>query len=169
MDEERKKLEACGDGLLLAVARLYLRDQPNIPYKIHMRLISHMVNNQTLAEIAEGEGIRGREGEKLSDAFEVAIALHYYRSGFQSLRRWLWSLFDKYFNIAEEVRKILEPSPEDALFKSVRGALKMVIGQQGGEITGSTLDLATKQIVAQLSSIGQSATGQIQRTSRILI
>lgn len=36
-----------------------------------------MVNNRTLAEISEGEGIRGREGEKLSDAFEVAIALHY--------------------------------------------------------------------------------------------
>lgn len=53
-------------------------------------------------------------------------------------------------DIGEEVRKILEPSPEDALTKSVRGALKMVIGQQGGKITGSTLDLATKQIVAQL-------------------
>jgi len=89
MNEERKKLEAIGDGLLLAVARLYLRDQPNVPYKIHMRLISRMVNNRTLAEIAEGEGIRGREGEKPSDAFEVAIALHYYRHGFRSLRLWL--------------------------------------------------------------------------------
>ena len=29
----------------------------------------------TLAEIAEDEGIRSREGEKLSDTFEVAIAL----------------------------------------------------------------------------------------------
>ena len=34
----------------------------------------------TGAEIAEGEALRGREGEKLSDAFEVAIALHYYRT-----------------------------------------------------------------------------------------
>jgi hypothetical protein len=50
MDEERKKLEACGDGLLLAVARLYLRDQQGVPYKIHMRLISRMVNNRTLSE-----------------------------------------------------------------------------------------------------------------------
>jgi hypothetical protein len=49
MDEERKKLEACGDRLLLAVARLYLRDQPNVPYKIHIQIISRMVNNRTLA------------------------------------------------------------------------------------------------------------------------
>jgi len=109
-----------------------------------------MVNNRTLAEIAEGEGIRGREGEKLSDAFEVAIAIRYYREGFESVRVWLCGLFDRYLDINEEVRKILEPSPEDALVKSVRGALKMVIGQHGGKITGSTLDLATKQIVMQL-------------------
>jgi hypothetical protein len=32
----------------------------------------------------------------------------------------------------EEVRKILEPSPEDAPTKSVRSVLKMVIGQQEG-------------------------------------
>jgi hypothetical protein len=150
MDEERKKLEACGDGLLLAVARLYLRDQPNVPYKIHMRLISRMVNNRTLAEIAEGEGTRGREGEKLSDAFEVAIAIRYYREGFESVRVWLCGLFDRYLDINEEVRKILEPSSDDALSKSVRGALKMVIGQQGGKVTGSNLDEVTKQIVAQL-------------------
>jgi dsRNA-specific ribonuclease len=150
MDEERKKLEACGDGLLLAVARLYLKDHPSIPYKIHMRLISRMVNNQTLCEIATAEVIRGREGEKLSDAFEVAIALHYYRHGFRSLRLWLSGLFDKYLDIAGEVRRILEPTPDDKLTTQVRGALKMVIGQQGGKITGSTLDLATKQIVAQL-------------------
>jgi dsRNA-specific ribonuclease len=149
MDEERKKLEAIGDGLLLVVARLYLRDQPNVPYKIHMRLISRMVNNQTLCAIADGEGIKGREGEKLSDAFEVAIAIRYYREGFESVRVWLCGLFDRYLDINEEVRRILEPTPEDKLSKSVRGALKMVLGQQGGKITGSTLDLATKQIVAQ--------------------
>jgi hypothetical protein len=63
---------------------------------------------------------------------------------------WLCGLFDRYLDINEEVRKILEPSPEDALFKSVRGALKMVIGQQGGKVTGSNLDEVTKQIVAQL-------------------
>jgi hypothetical protein len=151
MDEERKKLEACGDGLLLACARLYLREQhAGVEYKIHMRLISLLVRNSTLAQIAEGEGIKGREGEKVSDAFEVAIALHYYRNGFQSLRVWLSGLFDRYLDITEEVRRILEPSPEDKLTKQVRGALKMVIGQQGGKVTGSNLDEVTKQIVAQL-------------------
>jgi hypothetical protein len=59
-------------------------------------------------------------------------------------------LFDRYLDIEEEIRKILEPSPEDALSKSVRGALKMVIGQQGGKVTGSNLDEVTKQIVLQL-------------------
>jgi dsRNA-specific ribonuclease len=151
MNEERKKLEAIGDGLLLACARLYLREQhARVSYALHMRLISRMVNNRTLAEIAEGEGIRGREGEKLSDVFEVAIALHYYRHGFRSVRLWLFGLFGKYLDIAEEVRRILEPSPEDKLMKQVRGALKMVIGQQGGKVTGSNLDEVTKQIVAQL-------------------
>ena len=45
---------------------------------------------------------------------------------------------------------MLDPPPDDALTKSVRGALKMVIGQNGGKVTGSTLDLATRQIGAQL-------------------
>lgn len=156
MDEERKKLEAIGDGLLLAVSRLYLREQHgSVPYKIHTRVISRMVKNTTLTEIAQGEGIRGLKDEKLSDAFEVAIALKYYREGFDSVRLWLWSLFDKYLDIAEEVRRILEPAPEDKLSKQVRGALKMVIGQQGGKVTGSNLDEVTKQIVAQLRN-GQS-------------
>ncbi|HEX8843089.1 MAG TPA: hypothetical protein VF791_00385 [Pyrinomonadaceae bacterium] len=151
MDEERKKLEACGDGLLLACARLYLREKhKDVPYKVHMRLISRMISNQTLAGIAKSEGIRGIEGEKPSDSLEVAIALHYYSHGFQSLRRWLWRLFEKHLDIREEVRRILEPSPEDKLTKQVRGALQMVISQQGGKITGSTLDIATRQIVGQL-------------------
>ena len=95
-------------------------------------------------------GIRGREGEKLSDAFEVAIAIRYYREGFESVRVWLCGLFDRYLDINEEVRRILEPTPEDKLSKSVRGALKMVIGQQGGKVTGSNLDEVTKQLVKQL-------------------
>jgi dsRNA-specific ribonuclease len=109
MDEERKKLEAIGDGLLLAVARLYLRDQPSVPYKIHMRLISRMVNNRTLAEIAEGEGLWGSDGERAADAFEIAVALHYFRHGFHSLRLWLSGLFDKYLDIRAEVERILNP------------------------------------------------------------
>jgi hypothetical protein len=115
-----------------------------------MRLIARMVNNRRLDGIAAQEGIKGLQGEKLSDAFEVSIALRYYREGFDNVRAWLWGLFGKYVDITEEVRRMLEPSPGDQLSKQVRGALKMVIGQQGGKITGSTLDLATKQIVAQL-------------------
>jgi hypothetical protein len=60
-----------------------------------------------------------------------------YRHGFRSLRLWLFSLFDKYMDVAGEVRKILEPTPEDKLTKQVRGALKMVIGQNGGKDTDS--------------------------------
>jgi dsRNA-specific ribonuclease len=151
MDEERKKLEAIGDGLLLATARLYLKEHHgDVPYKLHMRLISLMVNNKTLAAIAEGEGIRGRGKEKLSDAFEIAIALRYYRNGFESVRVWLFRLFDKYVDIREEVRRILEPTQADVLERQVRGALKMVIGQQGGQLTGASLDKATQQIVNQL-------------------
>lgn len=109
-----------------------------------------MVRNSTLTEIATGEKIKGREGEKLSDAFEVAVDLRYYCEGFDSVRVWLWSLFERYVDIEEEVRRMLEPAPDDHLSKSVRRALKMVIGQQGGKITGSTSDIATRQIVAQL-------------------
>lgn len=153
MDEDRKKLEAIGDGLLLACARLYLREQHTpVPYSLHMRLVARMVRNSTLTEIAEGESIRGREGEKLSDAFEVSISLRYYREGFDSVRLWLCSLFNKYVDITEEVRRMLEPSPDDHLSKRVRGALKMVISQQGGKITGASLDKATEQIVRQLQN-----------------
>jgi hypothetical protein len=80
----------------------------------------------------------------------VAIAIRYYREGFESVRVWLCGLFDRYLDINEEVRRILEPTPEDKLSKSVRGALKMVIGQQGGKVTGSNLDEVTKQLVKQL-------------------
>lgn len=156
MNEERKKLEAIGDGLLLACARLYLRDKhEKVSYQLHMRLISRIVKNTTLTEIAQGEGIRGLKDEKPADAFEVAVALRYYREGFESVRLWLWNLFDRYFDITEEVRRILEPTPNDVLTKQVRGALKMVISQQSGKITGSTLDLATKRVVAALKN-GQS-------------
>lgn len=113
-------------------------------------LISLMVRNLTLAQIAEGESIKGREGEKLSDAFEVCVAIHYYREGFRNIRLWLFALFTKYLDVQAEAERILNPPPDDALTKQVRGALKMVIGQQGGKITDSTLDFATRQIVLQL-------------------
>jgi hypothetical protein len=121
-----------------------------VAYSLHRRLISRLVRNLTLTEIAKGEGIKGREGEKAADALEIAIALHYYRAGFDSVRTWLWRLFDKYIDIEEEVRRIMESAPDDKLTVQIRGALKMVIGQQGGKVTGSNLDEVTKQIVAQL-------------------
>jgi hypothetical protein len=58
-------------------------------------------------------------------------------------------------DLSREVNRILNPDPEDKLLRRVRGALKMVISQQG-KITGSTLDIATKQIVSQLTN-GNSA------------
>ena len=155
MDEQRKSLEAVGDGLLLAVARLYLYDRrAEIPYSVHTRVISQMVRNSTLERIARGEGIRGREGEKLSDAFEVFVGLHYYRRGFRSLRLWLFSLFTKYLDVRAEAERILNPPPDDALTKQVRGALKMVISQHGGNVHAGNLDKATKQIVGQLRGTG---------------
>lgn len=59
-------------------------------------------------------------------------------------------MFDKYVDIKEEIRKILEPSLEDTLSKSVKGALKMAIQQQGGKITHESAEKAIKQIVTQL-------------------
>ena len=157
MDERHKSLEAAGDGLLLAVARLYLFERREaVPYKVHSRVCSLLVRNSTLAKMAEGEGIRGQEGEKLSDAFEVAIAIHYFRHGFNSARLWLFGLFDKYLDVRAEVEHILNP-PEDGLTKQVRGALKMVISQHGGNLTSRNLDAVAKQIVAQLRSNGNGA------------
>jgi dsRNA-specific ribonuclease len=152
MNEEEKKLEAIGDALLMVCARLYLSHRTREPYELYTRLTSRMVCNRTLAGIAEAEGIAGlTDGHKSrADALEVETARRFYAEGFAAVRVWLWRLFEKYVDINEEVRKILEPSPEDALFKSVRGALKMAIGQQGGKVTGSSLDEVTKQIVAQL-------------------
>lgn len=155
MDEKRKQLEAIGDGLLLAVARLYLKERhPSVPYSIYQRLVSLMVRNSTLEQIAQGEGIKGLPGEKPADALEIAIALRLYQQGFASLRLWLFGLFNRHLDIQQEAERILNPPPEDSLTKQVRGALKMVIGQNGGKVTGSTLDLATRQIVGQLRNSG---------------
>lgn len=85
MSEERKKLEAIRDGLLLAIARLYLRERhADVSYTLHMRLISRMVRNSTLTEIAIGEGIKGLNDEKPSDALEIAIAIRYYREALRA-------------------------------------------------------------------------------------
>lgn len=37
--------------------------------------------------------------------------------GFESMRAWLCGSFDKYLDITKEVRRILEPSPDDKLFR----------------------------------------------------
>lgn len=135
MNEERKKLAAIGDGLLLAVARLYLKERhPDLPYKLYTRITSRLISNEALEMIATGEGLRGREEEKLSDAMEIAIANKLYSDGFASLRGWLWQLFDKYVDVREEVRKILEPTNDDKLERRLHGALKQAMHSQGGKI-----------------------------------
>lgn len=149
--EERKKLEATGDGLLLAIARLYLRDRhPSVPYSLYQPLTVRLVRNNFLAETAQAEGIRGMEGEKPEVAMEIAIALHYYQHGFRSLRRWLSLLFDRYAHIEEEAGRMLDPTPDDRLMRQIRGALKMAMHNQGGKITD--IDKATKQVIAQLKA-----------------
>jgi dsRNA-specific ribonuclease len=151
MTEEEKKMEAIGDALLMVCARLYL-SKHNVAYQLFTRITSRMVCNATLARIAEMEGIPGLTDEQKSkaDALELELARLFYREGFAAARVWTWTLFDRYIDIKEEVRKILEPSPDDKLTRQVRGALKMVIGQQGGKVTGSNLDEVTKQLVGQL-------------------
>lgn len=73
INDENKKLEACGDGLLLACARLYLKEHhPQIPYSLYTRLTSTLVRNRTLDRIAQGEGIHF--GDRAADAFEREIA-----------------------------------------------------------------------------------------------
>lgn len=136
LNEERKKLEAIGDGLLLAVARLYLKERhPDVPYKLYTRITSRLICNETLEVIGAGEGIRGMEEEKLSDAMEIAIANRLYIDCFAGLRAWLWQLFDKYVDVREEARKILEPTKDDKLERRVHGALKQAMHNQGGKIT----------------------------------
>ena len=152
MNEEAKKLEAIGDGLLLAVARLYLKGRHDgIPYALWTRLTSRMVNNKTLARIAEGEGIHGLEGrERAADALEMRIATLYRDRGFNDVRLWLYSLFDKYVDIEEEARKITSPTEADKLTRQVQGALRHTLKINNGKITELHVQAAAKQIVEQL-------------------
>lgn len=152
MSAGEKKLEAVGDGLLLACARLYLRDRcRGIPYELYTRLTSRMVNNRTLTLMAKAEGIHpGPHGA--ADAFEREIARMYYSRGFRDTKRWLWSLFDRHMDIEEEARRILDPSEKDRLLKVVRGALKNAMRTEGQQIPDKTLETATKQIVSHLKN-----------------
>ena len=150
MNDPDKKLEACGDGLLLACARLYLKERhPGIPYSRWTRLTALLVNNRTLARIAEGEGIRA--GKESADELEKEIARRFYREGFGGVRAWLWSLFDRHVDIAEEARKMLDPDEQDALVRAVRGALRCTLKQGSGPITEQSIEQAAKQIVAHLA------------------
>jgi hypothetical protein len=125
MNEYRRRLAAVGDGILLACARLYLYNHRSmIPYKINARLIGQMVCNDKLLEIAIREGLTAIEGEKLSDSFEVEVAEHFFAYGFRSTRLWLEQVYQKHFDLQDEIRRILEPTPQDKVEAQIRGALK---------------------------------------------
>jgi hypothetical protein len=125
MTEYRRRLAAVGDGLLLAAARLYLFNHRQLyPYTINAKLIGRMVSNERLIEIAAREGITAQDGEKLSDAFEVEVAERFFAYGFKSVREWLEQIYNKHFDLEEEVRRILEPAPIDKIERQIRGALK---------------------------------------------
>ncbi|MGB9182359.1 MAG: hypothetical protein WCB68_24225 [Pyrinomonadaceae bacterium] len=156
MSEQDKKLEACGDALLLACARLYLTERhSDVPYQLYTRIIALKASNKTLTRIAEGEGFKGTgEGQhKDADALEVITARFYHRAGFETVREWLWTMFDKYLDVEEEVRKILNPTPDDKFLKQMRGAIKTVVSQRG-PITVNNAEQRAAQIVAQLQSNG---------------
>jgi dsRNA-specific ribonuclease len=147
--EGRRKLEAVGDALLLAIARLYLKERhPDIPYKHYTRLTSRMVCNERLTELAAREGITGEEGEKLAAAFEISIACRLYVDGFAGCRTWLWQVFDRHMDMEAEVRRITEPPADEQLEKQVRGALKQVLASQNGRITD--IQKAARIVIASL-------------------
>jgi RecJ-like exonuclease len=83
-----------------------------------------MVSNERLIEIAAREGLTATDREKLSDAFEVEVAERFFAYGFKSVRKWLEQIYDKDFDLQDEVRRILEPAPIDKIERQVRGALK---------------------------------------------
>jgi dsRNA-specific ribonuclease len=148
MNEENKKLEAIGDGLLLAIARLYLRDRHrDIPYSLYTRLMPRMVSNKVLTGIARAEGMTGD-----ADALEVEIARNYYQKGFRDTKRWLWSLFDSHLDIREAVRVLTDPEASDHLLRMVTGALRNSISTNGGKITRDNLDGVAKHIVSRLNN-----------------
>src|SRR5437763_6547712 len=125
MREHRRRLAGVGDGILLACARLYLYNRrSHFPYSIQAKLIGRMVSNERLIEIAAREGITATEGEKLSDAFEVEVAERFFAYGFKSVRELLEQIYNRHFDLVEEVRRILEPAPIDKIEKQIRGALK---------------------------------------------
>jgi len=151
MTEYRRRLAAVGDGLLLAAARLYLYNRRQLyPYNIQAKLIGRMVSNERLIEIAAREGLVAQDGEKLSDAFEVEVAERFFNHGFRSTRLWLEQIYDKHFDLRDEVRCTLEPAPQDKLEKQVRGVLKDQLRK--GQITD--VQKTTRVILKALRDAG---------------
>jgi hypothetical protein len=151
MIEHRKRMAAVGDGILLACARLYLYNHRHlVPYPINTRIIGRMVSNDRLMEIAAREGLPATDGEKLSDTFEVEIASHYFNHGFRDTKFWLWRIYDKHFDLKDEVRRITEPAPVDKIERQIRGALKTLLNK--GQITD--VQKTTKVILKALQDAG---------------
>lgn len=151
-------LEAIGDALLMVAARLYLSHRTRTPYELYTRLTSRMICNSTLAQIAEAEGIGTGEGKARANALEIEAACVFYAEGFAGVRAWAFNLFERYFDITGEVRRILNPPPAETLFNAIRSALRMVISLHNGKVTGRNLDNLTKQIVGQFRANGTGAS-----------
>jgi hypothetical protein len=125
MNDHRRRQAAVGDGILLACARLYLFNRRQLyPYTAHTKLIARMVCNAKLIEIAAREGLIAHDGEKLSDTFEVEVAERFFAYGFKSVREWIEQIYNKHFDLEEEIRRIIAPMPLDKVERQVRSALK---------------------------------------------
>jgi hypothetical protein len=148
MNDEPKKLEAIGDALVLAVARLYLHTRhSDVDYKHYQRLLPRFVSNRALEALADHEGITG---EQPADAFEREIARRFYREGFASVRAWLWSLFDAHVDVKEELRRLTDPTSADAIYRVVLGGLRNVLKGGTGKITEGNAHAAAQQIASRL-------------------
>ena len=101
-----------------------------------------------MIEIAARLGIKATDGEKLSDAFKVEIASYYFNHGFRDTKHWLWEIYDKHFDLRDEVRRILEPTLADKVERQIRGALKTLLNK--GQITD--VQKTTKVILKALQN-----------------
>jgi hypothetical protein len=100
MTEHDKKMEAVGDGLLLACARLYIFRQ-KVSYNVYQELTQKLVGNETIAIFAHAEGLKPVENanKPYARALEIEIARRYYEEGFRNVRHWVFGLFDKYVKL----------------------------------------------------------------------
>jgi hypothetical protein len=107
MTEHDRKMEAVGDGLLLACARLYIFRQ-KVEYNLYAGLTQRLVSNETIAIFAHREGLAPVENatKPYARALEIEIARRYYEEGFRNTRHWLFGLFDKHVNIRREIETL---------------------------------------------------------------